>query len=149
MPISHSYGKWISTYSRRQRRRHTVATERQRVLPFPRKGGVDKTLDKGVVDTVTPVFQVSEELMPDVCQLLLRFTGLSISSPRGRMTIRSQHMELTAYTTDYLLSLKRLSARSYLFGGKLPLRYCSSSPQSSPIQPSKYSASLSALCSKA
>lgn len=70
MPISHSYGKWISTYSRRQRRRHTVATERQRVLPFPRKGGVDKTLDKGVVDTVTPVFQVSEELMPEMMQVI-------------------------------------------------------------------------------
>jgi hypothetical protein len=32
--------------------------------------GVDKTLDKGVVDTVTPVFQVSEELMPEMMQVI-------------------------------------------------------------------------------
>lgn len=36
----------------------------------------------------------------------------------GRMAIRNQHIKLAAYPTNYLLSLKRLPARGYLFSGK-------------------------------
>lgn len=51
--------------------RHPITTEKQRVFPLTGKG-TDQTLGNQVVDTVTTLFQVGEELIAEMMQVIHR-----------------------------------------------------------------------------
>lgn len=55
--------------------RHAVTTKKQKVFLLSGKG-TDKTLSNRVVDTVTTVFQVSEELRPKMLQVSTQIRAL-------------------------------------------------------------------------
>lgn len=91
--------------------RHTVAAKEQRVFPLTRQG-TDETLRNGIVDTVAAVFQVGEQLIPEVLQVIDRLFH-QIST--GRMTLRSQHIQKTAHAADDFLCPQGVPLSGYLF----------------------------------
>ena len=91
--------------------RHAVAAKEQRVLPLTRQG-TDETLRNDIVDTVAAVFQVGEQLIPEVLQVIDRL--FHQISP-GRMPLRSQHIQETEYATDDFLCPQGISLSGYFF----------------------------------